>query len=960
VPLRHTAWVARILMGSCVLHAGMAVAAEPPTVAELQAEIAKLRQENAALKQANKDGGKAPIESVVNAPTPDPAVIQSSPPAARSDNTTLDDVVVKSKRSTPLAVLKDVPQSVSVVSGDELEKQQVSNFRDVIKRIGNIKWGGSSTNPTTTALSLRGVGYLGSGGALGFDASINTTVDGVPYILSNMAVFNSYYDIDTVDVARGPQGASGGYSASLGKITFKTKAPSFTPEAEGSITYGQNKTLITRGVIGGPVIDGLLAWRGTFFREQADGNVKNNYYSSQTAGGNEVAYNNIDRSYGRVQFLLTPSATFNARLSADVTPTSREYGISSNGGILPRPVPDFYDATGANGQRIAVDQSLQDTGRLTRRWFTQDSNFTYGGTYLRDANRSEHYPIANDTRGASAQLNWKLNDYTLSAITAWRDYHFDFGSPNFSNPTPFDILRGPSSGLGYFRQATQELRIESPTDGTVSYQAGLFYARVAKSSGGDGRGNKYGSDAGAYYATPDQYNLLDSTAAGRYLLANSLDRLSTNSYAAKKDTSTALYGSLNWKLTERLVTNFGLRLSQEERRNDTNYNHIYDQGFAPELNPVSVNNVALGGFNSTTKGGVYGGLIGSGSASNIGYLNTNDPKQVALADATAKKYFGVDHYSDLTGEQARTLANAKLIRLSRLTGSSNGLYNEVAAEPFSKLLYSANISPSYKFNEQQTGYFSWQHGEKAGISQIVGATVDGGVSVPVKPEKNDSYELGLRSAFFDKALVVNTTLFYQNIRDYISNLYFFDAAQTAASGVATYTTGVGNVPKVRSKGIELDVAYAHRNTNVRWSGAYNDARYVKFPNAGKPAELAVTGQPAYFDVSGRRLPGVGPFTYNLFVEQVWPVSGGNKLFANVNYNYTSSYLTDPALSRYSRVDSYGLTDLGLGFATPNRAFEVSLLVKNAFNVDYGYQPVWNLYIPSAPRWFGVTVGSKFY
>lgn len=940
-----------VLAGLYVVYADPSFAADDPrTNAELQAENARLRQEIEALRQGSKPAvAPEPAAAVVN---PVEAASAEAAAVEAPGTSTLEKVVVTTRRRTVLEALKDAPKSVSIVSGEELEKQQVSNFKDVIKRIGNIKWGGSSTNPTTTALSLRGVGYLGSGGALAFDGSINTTVDGVPYILSNMAVFNSYYDIDTVDVARGPQGASGGYSASLGKITFTTKAPSFTPEAEASLTYGQLNTVITRGVIGGPVVDGLLAWRGTFFREQVDGNIENKYYSSQTAGGNEVAYNNIDRTYGRVQFLLTPSATFSARLSGDVTPNSREFGISSNGGVLPRAVPDHYDVLNSSGQRIAVNQANQDTGKLNRRWFTQGPSFTYNGTYLGESNRSEHYPIANDTRGVSAQLNWKVGPYDITSITAWRDYHFDFGSPNFSNPTPFDIQRGPSSGLGYFQQKTQELRLASDKAKSFNYQAGLFYAGVKKSSGGDGRGNKFGSDAGAYYANQSQYDILDADGAGRYLMANSLNRLGTNSFGHKQDNTLSLYGSFNWDITEKLSTNAGLRVSHEERRNDVNYNRIFDQGFAPELNPALINNVRLGGFSTTSTGALE---------------SSNDAAQIALANFTALKYFGRSQSFDpsdpnglngvgLTPDQRRQVANAKAIRQGRLTA----LYGDVAAKPVTDVLYAANISPSFKFSPTQTGYFSWQHGEKAGISQIVGATSAGGVSVPVKPEKNDSFEVGLRSAFLNGALTVNTTLFYQQIRDYIANLYFYDEAQTQATGNPTFTTGVGNVPKVRSRGIELDVAYASRNTSVRFSGAYNDARYVDFKNAGKPLELAVPGQPAYHDISGKRLPGVGPFSFNLFAEQTWPVFEGKKVFANANYNYTSSYLSDPALSRYSKVDAYGLTDLAVGFGAQNRSFEVSLLVKNAFNVDYGYQPVWNLYVPSAERWVGVTLSSKFY
>lgn len=874
--------------------------------------------------------------------------------------------VTSRKKIPPLQTLKDVPASISVVSGEELTKQQTSNYRDILKRIGNVKWGGSSTNPTTTALAVRGVGYLGSGGALGFDGSVNTSVDDVPFILSNMAVFNSYYDLAAVDVARGPQGTRGGFTASLGKISFNTKEPTFEPEAEGSLTFGQLNSIITRGVIGGPIIENLLAWRGTFYREQSDGAFENYYYHTQSNGGNEVTYGNIDRTFGKVQFLLTPGESFRARLSIDVTPNSKEYGISSNGGFLPRAIPDYYDSLDPSTGKITyndrpVDQAAQDTGKLTRRWFTQNPGYSYDGTYLNLPYRAEHYPIANDSKGAALHLDWTQGNYQLKSITGWRDYHFDFGSPNFSLPTPFDILVGPSSGLGYFKQTTQEFRLTRKADSSIDYQIGLFFADIFKTNGGFGRGNKYGNDAGAYYASKSQYDVLDVDGEGRYLLSNSLEGLASNSYSEKEDRSLGIYGNLQWRATEKLTLDIGLRASDEERRSDENYTLIYNQGVAPELNPVAINNVPLGGFDSSLSGSVYPGKIGAATAADkaIGFLSPNNtPAQRALADAAAKKYFGVASYGELTGAQARQLATAKSIRQGRIST----LYGATAAEPFSDTLYTAHLSPSYAFTPNHTGYISWQYGEKAGVAQIVGATKLGGTSYPVSAEQNETFELGLKSVFLDQTLVLNTTLFYQDISDYIANRFVFDEVQTAINRENgdknnVYITAIGNVPEVSAKGIEVDLAYNINNTSIRLSGAYNDSRYDDFKEAGKPLELGGTNIP-YYDISGRRLPGVGPTSFNVFVEHNWNLGNKREIFANANYNYTSSYLTDPALSRYSKVDSYGLTDIGLGYGTTDEKFQISLVVKNVFDVEYGYQPLWNIAIPSTPRWAGITLSGK--
>ena len=929
-------------------------------VNDLESEVVRLRQqlqtvqnerdlvksERDLLKQSIASTGTSNSQFTapgINSITPDrvptePATVVAKAESEETNN--LGEVLVTGRRKTALAKLKEEPKSVSIVEGKELEKQQVTGFTDIVKRIGNIKWGGSSTNPTTTALTLRGVGYLGTGGALGIDSSVNTTVDGVPYIISNMAVFNSYYDLKTVDVARGPQGTSGGYTGSLGKITFTSNEPSFTPEAAASLTYGKYNTVLGRAVAGGTVLKDLLAWRGTFYREQADGRFENFYYQAQSNGGNTVKYGNTDRTYGKLQLLATPTDNIKARLSVDITPNSKEYGISSNGGIYPRAVPNFYDTLDANGNPIPVNQANQDTGKLTRRWFTQDSNWTYGGNYLKTSNRADHYPIANDTKGVSGQIDWNLDKHVLSSISAWRDYNFDYGSPNFSNPTPFDILRGPSSGLGYFRQLTQELKIASTNTGPLNYQAGLFYADVFRSNGGLGRGNKYGSDSGAYFATLPQYNRLDADGNGRYLMVNSLNGLQSNTYVEKDDTSEALFGSLKWDATNRLVLNTGLRISKERRTAPVNYNTIYDQGNGSELNPASIDNVQLGGFNSNATGA----------------LTTNNATQLALANSTANKYFGVASYAALNASQRQQIADAKAIRQTRITG----LYAQTAAQSFDKILYTANFSPSFKFTDNHTGYFSFQYGEKAGVSQIVGATVNGGTSLPTKPEKNFSYELGLKSSFFGGSLSVNSSLFYQDIYDYIANLYFYDAAQTLANndGLLAYTSGVGNIPEVSSKGVELDVAYSGYNSNLRFAGSYNDARYVNDKFHAKPLELGGTSVP-YYDVSGKRLPGVGPLSFNVFADHTWSIFERYNLFVNANYNFTSGYLTDPSLSRYSKVDSYGLTDASIGVATKDKKLEISFLVKNLFGVEYGYQPVWNLYIPGTPRWMGFTVSSHF-
>ncbi|PKD40729.1 hypothetical protein CWO84_07550 [Methylomonas sp. Kb3] len=72
----------------------------------------------------------------------------------------------------------------------------------------------------------------------------------------------SFYDVEAVEVTRGPRGTEGGLAASSGKVNVTSKLPTFAPTAELSAAYGQRESLILQGALGGTVIDNFLAWPG--------------------------------------------------------------------------------------------------------------------------------------------------------------------------------------------------------------------------------------------------------------------------------------------------------------------------------------------------------------------------------------------------------------------------------------------------------------------------------------------------------------------------------------------------------------------------------------------------------------------------------------------------------------------------------------------------------------------------
>ncbi|KQY81009.1 TonB-dependent receptor [Pelomonas sp. Root1444] len=830
---------------------------------------------------------------------------QDAAPAA--DTQALGAVTVRSRNR--IEKLQDVPLSISVIQGAELDRLGAVGIDDITKRAANVSW--NLGNQRTSSISIRGIGKIGQTEAQ--DPSVGIIVDGVSYAYNALTSSFDFVDIDTIEVTRGPQGTLLGKNASVGNVIFTTKRPSFTPTADFTLGFRQRDGLFATAAVGGPVVDGLIAWRGTFSANKGAGDIKNAY-------NRDISYTNTDRISGRVQFLITPSPDFKARIAFDLQPRA---GETTNGRALPVVNPP---TTYSNGAPITT---LTNEQRLARRWFKDNTGYSladYQNSITTDSVRG----LVTGSAGATADLNWQLGSHTLTSITAWKSYHFDAVN---DDATPFDVYRNAGGFWNDYHQASQELRLTSAPGGFVDYQAGLYFIKVDNTA--DYR-RWWGNDAGAWFASNAQYARLDADGAGRDLLRNSLAnaRASYNSPTGVQDItnkSAAIFAQANWHLSDALTLTTGARLTREDRRN-VGTSRITSNGSAPELNPVSVNGVALGGFATNATGDLAAG---------------NTAEQIALANATAAKYFNVPTYAALTAAQRRQVADAKAIRQTNI----GVLFPTVQAEPFKATQPAWVLSPSYKFTRDLTGYASLQHGEKAGIAQFVN-----GISTPVKAEKTDSFEVGFKSALLNKTLILNADVFLTRIKDYQQSVRVVDAYTTALNNDGTfyYTSTTGNSPKVEVKGIEVDGVYGGiRNLTVRFSAAYNDAKYKSFPNAAQRAEDNFPGAAPYTDQSGRPLAGAAKYTGNVGVDYRQPVWGDKEINYTANVAFSSSYYSDAGLSAYSIVPKSTTVDAGIGFGTRNKAFNVSLIVKNLFDDDTVRSRTSTSYTPAIPRSVGI-------
>ncbi len=908
-------------------------------------------------------------------------------------------------RSRPrLAKLQDNPVAESVVTGAELGRDVARDFNAITKRLPGITF--NQSNARGANLSIRGLGKRGF--AEFQDPSVLTIVDDISFGLTQLGNFD-FYDVDQVSVLRGPTGTDGGKGGSAGQIVFTSKQPTFVPQSDYSVTYGQNQTLVATAGFGGPIVDDLLAWRGAITVNKGQGYYKN----ASNDRGNYTQYN-TDRVAGRTQFLLTPTPNLKVNFTYELEPKTSQLqnGLSENletplyyaGGSLVSynkrksllTGQDVFeqllvDKQGTTARSILQGFNNGTTTTAPREWF-QGRGFGYSDwlnstTNNGSVNFDQTQGQTVQYRGNSLKADYKLpNNDTVSSITGFRSYSFDARN---DEGTPYDIAKYGGGGV-YYHQISQEVRLRSETDKPFEYTAGLYFIgtrdQVESHSG-------YGADGGAWYATNAQYNALypaaNNTAAtaalrnsGKSLLLDSVNGLYTKSDTTTSTKSTSVYGETKWKFDEKLALNSGLRLTWDSRdqlftQSTPNYGAgallNYETQKAFNGAGVRVNVPTLGGFDTYAADVKTPNPAAPNDANQdtlthaSGDLKSTSTAALNAADAVAFKYFGAarganpgDAYNSLSAAQKKQVAFAQAIRSAKV-GASN--YDGTPSHT-SGLLATTNISPTYKINDEVTSYFAWQYGEKAGTPNI-----SNGQDTPVKPERTQAFELGFKSNLLEKTLVLNANLFLMNIRDYQQTVRVIDPVATAEDqltnpGNAPVTVNTqGNVAKIQSKGFELNAIYSGvKNFNFSGGFTYNDARYKDFKNAAIPVELTYLTSAKdpllYYDATGHQVAGAPKYHLTFGAEYRVPVFDNQSFHASFNTDAISSYYNDEALSSYSVIPKHAVTDITVGLGNLKKNFDVSVTVKNAFD-DKTHEQGWTSYEPTPyRRWVGVTLSGQ--
>lgn len=333
----------------------------------------------------------------------------------------LEEVVVTATKKGRAENLQTVPIAASVMTGDQVEAMFAENIADLGRQLPNVRLQSVGTFPGVTNFSIRGMGVASS--IAGDEPTVGVILDGM-YLGTNYGSDLDTFDIESIEVLRGPQGTLFGRNVTAGAVVVRSQRP--TGEFGGKVKagLGNNGRQNLSGTIQGALNDTVSAKVFANYKDR-DGDWKNSTL-------------NEDQGAQRTTF-IRPSLLWTPSDNLDVT-LIVERGDISGHGSTPNTSVILGQPTGIADDEVAGT----DTGGVSIEW--------------------EQLVL---------EANWMLGDGVLTSITGYRDV--DFGTPFAdADGTPVEVFR---NGVSVDQdQISQELRYASTAfDERMEYTLGIYY-----------------------------------------------------------------------------------------------------------------------------------------------------------------------------------------------------------------------------------------------------------------------------------------------------------------------------------------------------------------------------------------------------------------------------------------------------------------------------------------------------
>ena len=339
--------------------------------------------------------------------------------------------------------LQTVPIAITAISGDELENRGITNLAQASFSVPNLKLNHGRDTSSQATIHIRGVGQSDEHG----DPGVGIYVDGVFHARSYGALFD-LYDVERIEVLRGPQGTLFGRNTIGGAISVVTRKPHDRHEANLQIGYEEFDGFYLKGSANVPITD-ALATRISIVSRNSEGFTLN--------GHQNEALNDAGMVGGRIALSYSSSETFgligtiemiNDRANA---PASFISGLRPGGGL------DFIEG-----------------------FIGPISDYVIGGpagASVDSRPRNIILDASNDSElkvwGTALTATWDLDSVTVKSITGYREIENRIHSD--LDGSPLLILDQRSEDFTQ-SQFSQEVQLLGESAGRMRWMAGLYYS----------------------------------------------------------------------------------------------------------------------------------------------------------------------------------------------------------------------------------------------------------------------------------------------------------------------------------------------------------------------------------------------------------------------------------------------------------------------------------------------------
>ncbi|MBL8551836.1 MAG: TonB-dependent receptor [Hyphomonadaceae bacterium] len=845
------------------------------------------------------------------------AAISANSQAIAQDAT--GEIVVTATRRE--SALQDVPIAVTPITADAVQNSGIKDLQDLTSVVPALQFN-VSENETSATARLRGVGTQGSNP--GLESAVGIFIDGV-YRARNGVALTDLGEVKQIEVLRGPQGTLFGRNTSAGLITVQTAGPDLNDfSATGEVTYGEFGETRVSGSVNVPMAEDVAGFRLFAARATRDGFMNMNPAGPNPLLGAESATNrgkseDNDRDVWtfRGQFLWALTEDFEVRLIGDFSkreetccaaqiydpvklnghPTTvllgppNPLGVEGPALLFGQGRQQLAANLGAYGGNVSASTPLGALGAGLQGDRTGFGNRTY------DQNLEDW--------GFSGEVTWHLSDdVTLTSVSAYRNWQYGRGSDSdYSQADLTYVPAGPGNQyeFGIF---TQEFRLAG-TAGPLDWLVGMFYADEKIDYSFEFR---TGAQYGAYWASLDSVLAQAAisytptpglgvpasgggAAAGLY---NALALVPAGSghadHHVQTGNSLAFFTHNIWSITDSTDLTVGVRYTTEEKDLDSTFRTSFS---AQSL------------FLATVQGLAVGNGLPANALDGLATCNTAVAAPSTLASAFALLRSGYC--------------------LPWLRNNLDALgYNQSREEKE----WSGVVSLRQELADNVSAYASVSRGYKGGgfnLDRDFGFVVSGGSPRSAfDAEFVDAYEVGLKTNWFGRSLMLNLAVFKNEYENFQLNTF---------NGVQFVVT---TVPEATSEGVEVDVMWRLPIEGLSFQGgaAYTDATYGPDTGWVNANRNPITGEPTLARLPGSHLTNAPEWTATGALTFERQISENLMGLAYVDARWVDDQNTGSDLRPSKLQPAYTLVNARLGVSTLNQHLAFEVWARNVTNEDY--------------------------